>query len=75
MMYDWANSAFLTTVGTTLLGPYLTVLAQTSVGDNGTIISFGSLGAITAKSFFPLCVSLSVFLQIFLLPFLGGIAE
>lgn len=75
MMYDWANSAFLTTVGTTLLGPYLTVLAQNAVGDNGTILDFGFLGAITSKSFFPLCVSLSVFLQVFLLPFLGGIAD
>jgi UMF1 family MFS transporter len=75
MVYDWANSAFLTTVGTTLLGPYLTVLAQTAVGENGTVLSFGPLGSSTAKSFFPFCVSISVFLQIFLLPLLGGIAD
>lgn len=75
MMYDWANSAFLTTVGTTLLGPYLTDLAQAAVGENGSLFSFGALGSITAKSFFPFCVSLSVFLQVFLLPFLGGIAD
>ncbi len=27
-VYDWANSAFLTTTLTVLLGPYLTVLAK-----------------------------------------------
>ena len=26
--YDWANSAFVTTVGTVLFGPYLTNIAQ-----------------------------------------------
>ena len=33
------------------------------------------MGSITAKSFFPTCVSVAVFLQVFLLPFLGGIAD
>jgi len=27
-MYDWANSAFSTTIGTVFLGPYLATLAQ-----------------------------------------------
>jgi UMF1 family MFS transporter len=75
MMYDWANSGFYTTVATALLGPYLTVLAQTAVGENGVILSFGALGAVTAKSFFPFCVAASVFLQVFLLPTLGAIAD
>lgn len=75
VMYDWANSAFSTTVATTLLGPYLTALAQGSVGENGTIINFGPLGSLTAKSFFPICVAASVFLQTFLLPVLGAIAD
>ena len=26
--YDWANSAFVTTVGTVLFGPYLTTVAK-----------------------------------------------
>ncbi len=75
MMYDWANSAFYTTVVGALLGPYLTALAQQSVGDNGIVISFGVLGAVTAKSFFPFCVSVAVFSQVFLLPVLGSIAD
>jgi MFS transporter, UMF1 family len=74
-MYDWANSAFYTTVVGALFGPYLTEATQRAVGENGIVMSFGSLGSITAKSFFPTCVSVAVFLQIFLLPILGGIAD
>jgi UMF1 family MFS transporter len=75
MMYDWANSAFYTTVVGAMLGPYLTALAQSSVGANGIVLSFGRLGAVTAKSFFPFCVSVAVFSQVFLLPILGAIAD
>lgn len=76
LMYDWANSAFSTTVATTLLGIYLTGLAQSVLQDeNGTVVSFGPLGRVTAKSFFPFCVAVSVFLQALLLPVLGAIAD
>ena len=75
MMYDWANSAFQTTVVTVLAGPYLTALAQSDVSENGVVLSLGPLGAVTAKSLFPFCVSASVLLQVFLLPFLGSIAD
>jgi UMF1 family MFS transporter len=76
VMYDWANSAFSTTVATTLLGIYLTGLAQAILHDeNGTVVSFGALGKVTAKSFFPFCVAASVFLQAFLLPVLGAVAD
>ena len=74
-MYDWANSAFYTTVVGALLGPYLTTLAQNAVGDNGVVLGFGILGAVTAKSFFPFCVSVAVFSQVFVLPILGAIAD
>ena len=75
VMYDWANSAFQTTVVTVLIGPYLTALAQQAVGENGVVLTLGPLVAVTAKSFFPYCVALSVFLQIFLLPLLGAAAD
>lgn len=74
-MYDWANSAFQTTVVTVLIGPYLTDLAQRDVGRNGVVVSLGPLGAITAASLFPFCISVSVFLQVLLLPFLGAVAD
>ena len=74
-MYDWANSAFVTTVATVLMGPYLTALAQAAAGENGTVLSLGALGSVTAKSLYPQAVSLSTFLQLFLLPILGGVAD
>jgi MFS transporter, UMF1 family len=75
VMYDWANSAFQTTVVTVLAGPYLTALAQHAVGENGTVLRLGPFNAVTAKSFFPYCISLSVLLQVFLLPALGALAD
>ena len=74
-MYDWANSAFSTTIVGALFGPYLTEITQQMVGENGVVLELGPLGAITAKSFFPTCVSVAVFLQIFMLPILGSIAD
>jgi UMF1 family MFS transporter len=73
MLYDFANSAFSTTVVTTFLGPYLTRIIESLVGNKG---SFTLLGIpIAAESFFTYCVSLSVLLQVFILPILGAIAD
>ncbi len=69
MMYDWANSAFSTTVVTTLLGPYLASIAKTSGGVNVFGFSF------EPDAFFPTCVSISVILQVLFLPLLGAIAD
>ena len=49
-MYDWANSAFYTTVVGALFSPYITRLAQSAVGENGVVLDLGPLGAVTAKS-------------------------
>jgi MFS transporter, UMF1 family len=75
LMYDWANSAFYTTVVSVLLGPYLTSLAQARVGENGVIFDFGFFGAVTAKSLFSISISVSVFCQVLFLPLLGAIAD
>ena len=74
-MYAWACHGFLTTVASVLLGPYLTDLAQRAVGENGRVFATHALAIVTAKSFFPYCLSLSVFLQLFLLPILGAVAD
>lgn len=74
-MYDWANSAFYTTVVGALFSPYLTRLAQTAVGENGVVLNLGPLGAVTAKSLPTLCVSISVGAQVFLLPILGALGD
>ena len=75
LMYDWANSAFYTTVVSVLLGPYLISLAQSRVGENGVIFDFGFLGAATAKNLFSLSITASVFCQVLFLPILGAIAD
>jgi MFS transporter, UMF1 family len=74
-MYDWANSAFYTTVVGALFSPYLTRLAQTAVGENGVVLNLGPFGEVTAKSLPTLCVSISVGAQVFLLPILGALGD
>ena len=69
-MYDWANSAFSTIVVTTFLGPYLTTLAEAK-GGTVNLLGYPLEGA----GFYPLCVSISVGLQVFVLPILGAIAD
>ena len=71
--YDWANSAFSTTVVTVFLGPYLTTVTQNAADANGFVHPLGI--SILADSFFPYIVSLSVLLQVFFLPVLGAIAD
>lgn len=71
--YDWANSAFSTTVVTVFLGPYLTGVAEAAADTNGLIYPLGI--PVAAGAFFPYMVSLSVFLQIFFLPIMGAIAD
>jgi UMF1 family MFS transporter len=74
-MYDWANSAFFTTVVGALFSPYITRLAQTAVGENGVVLDLGPLGAVTAKSLPTLCVSISVGAQVLVLPILGALGD
>ena len=76
-IYDWANSAFYTTVITVFLGPYLTGIARAaaeSFGEGNTFVY--PLGIrVFYGSFFPYVVALSVGLQMVFLPILGAIAD
>src|SRR5688500_4390038 len=78
--YDWANSAFSTTVVTVFLGPYLTGIAENAAGC-GDEISCDDRSipvpwfSIAPGSLFPYAVSLSVFLTVFVLPVVGAIAD
>jgi MFS transporter, UMF1 family len=72
-MYDWASSAFSTTVVSVFLGPYLSAIAKTAADANGLIYFLGV--PIRYDSLFPYCVSISVALQVFFLPILGGITD
>jgi UMF1 family MFS transporter len=70
MMYDWANSAFSTTVVTALLGPYIQSLAESTAEP---LRFFGA--AIEPGAIYPFAVSFSVVMQVIFLPLLGAIAD
>jgi MFS transporter, UMF1 family len=74
-MYDWANSAFSTTIGTVFLGPYVANLAAkaASTAPDGMARILGI--PIAPDSFFPYCISLSVGMQVLFLPILSAIAD
>jgi MFS transporter, UMF1 family len=78
--YDWANSAFSTTVLTVFLGPFLTSITKVAAGCElgaddctGRVHPLGL--SIAAGSYYPYVVSLSVFLTVFVLPVMGAIAD
>ncbi|MFG1882523.1 MFS transporter [Micromonospora sp. NPDC049102] len=79
-IYDWANSAFQSTVITVFLGPFLTTVAETAAGcELGADTCDGyvhPLGIrVAAGSYYPYLISLSVFLTVFALPVIGAIAD
>ncbi len=74
-MYDWANSAFSTTVGTVFLAPYVASLARAAAEKAGTAtIPFFGI-PVAPDSFLPYCISFSVGMQVLFLPILGAIAD
>jgi MFS transporter, UMF1 family len=72
-MYDWANSAFSTTVVTVFLGPYLTSITKAAADANGLVYLLGI--PIRYDSYFTYCISFSVVLQAGILPVLGALAD
>lgn len=72
-MYDFANSVFSTTVVTLFFGPYLTALTKAAADANGLVHPFGI--AVDARSYFAYIVSLSVILQVLVLPVVGAVAD
>jgi len=72
-LYDWANSAFFTTVVALFLGPYLTSLAKAAADAQGYVHPLGL--NIDARSYWSYMVSLSVGLQVLVLPLAGAIAD
>ncbi|SCG67662.1 MFS transporter [Micromonospora halophytica] len=79
-VYDWANSAFQTTVITVFLGPFLTTVAELAAGCtidadscDGHVYPLGI--KVAAGSYYPYLISLSVFLTVFVLPVIGAVAD
>lgn len=73
-MYDWANSAFSTTVGTVFLNPYVTSLAEEAAAATNGFLYLAGI-PIKFDSLFAYTVSASVLLQVTFLPLLGALAD
>lgn len=73
-LYSWADHAFVTTVATVLIGPFLLSLATTAVGDRGDVLSLGPL-RVSAAGFPSAVLTASVVAQIFVLPVFGAAAD
>lgn len=72
-VYDWANSAYFSTVVTLFLGPYLTAVAKAGADADGFIYPFGI--GMDARSYWSYMVSLSVLSQVVVLPLVGAICD
>jgi UMF1 family MFS transporter len=71
--YDWANSAFPTTVLTVFLGPYLNAVTRNAADEHGQVHPLGL--SMAAGSVYLYTVGLSVLLSAVLLPVVGAIAD
>lgn len=78
--YDWANSAFVTTVVTVFLGPFLTSVAEVAAGcglgaDDCDRYVYPLGIRVATGSYFPYLVSVSVLLTVLVLPVVGAVAD
>lgn len=71
-VYDWANSAFQTTVLTVFLGPYLTALAEAAAVDG--FVRIAGL-PVRPGAYYPYLVSLSALLQVLSMPLVGALVD
>ncbi|MBR8744879.1 MFS transporter [Nocardiopsis sp. MG754419] len=84
-MYDWANSVFITSVVTVLIGPYLSDLACASAGAadaeacRDSSLTLTPLGldvlGIHPNALYPALTTVAILLQILLLPLVGAMAD
>jgi UMF1 family MFS transporter len=79
--YDWANSAYVTTTATVLMGPYLTHVATQSVcpgieDDTQCLVNLDVLGIpVSPGSVYAYTVTISTIISAFVLIFIGAIAD
>ena len=72
--YDWANSAYTTTIGTVFFGPYFISLAENAVGGEDGRFEVGSVSLPPDSLFFWL-ITVSTILSALVLPPLGAYAD
>jgi UMF1 family MFS transporter len=70
--YDWANSAFSTTIAGVLFGPYLIAIAENAAVDNRVQLLGLSLAPGAVPSF---TITASTLISAVLLPLLGAVAD
>ncbi|RVX40676.1 UMF1 family MFS transporter [Nonomuraea polychroma] len=71
--YDWANSAFPTTVLTVFLGPYLITIAETAAGGGQYVDVIGF--DVRPGAYFSFVVGVAAILQIVFMPMAGALAD
>ncbi|WP_150239711.1 MFS transporter [Nocardiopsis quinghaiensis] len=84
-VYDWANSVFITSVVTVLIGPYLSNLACVSAGAESAeacldpSLALTPLGldflALHPNALYPALTTVAILLQILLLPTVGAMVD
>lgn len=72
-VYDWANSAYASTVLTLFLGPYLTSVSKAAADAQGMVHPLGI--PVDHRAYWGYLISLAVFLQVFVLPMVGAVAD
>jgi UMF1 family MFS transporter len=71
--YDFAAATFPTSVVTVFFGPFITSVATASTDASGMLRLLGI--SIHPGAYYPYLISISVFLQICLLPLIGALAD
>ncbi|WP_433236511.1 MFS transporter [Streptosporangium sp. CA-135522] len=71
--YDWANSAFNSTVLTVFLGPYLTTIAETAAQGRPYVDVLGF--DVRPSAYYSFVVGAAAILQIVLMPVAGALAD
>jgi MFS transporter, UMF1 family len=72
-MYDFGAASFVTSVLTVFFGPFITTVAHNAAASSEFFLVFGV--PIAPGAYYPYLISLSVVIQIILLPVLGALAD
>ncbi len=72
-LYDWANSAYVTSILTVFFGPFISQMASEIANPNGLFEIVGL--QIYSESLYSYLVSISVFLQFFFLPLIASFVD
>ncbi|WP_283136773.1 MFS transporter [Rhizohabitans arisaemae] len=71
--YDWANSAFYTTVITVFLGPYLIEIAKTAAGTREYVDVLGF--DVRPSAYYTFVIGAAAIVQIVVMPIAGALAD